>query len=112
MHTHWALPFARTVIEIWEQEAALNDDENTHSKIICHDKIILQNSALVENLLTFQLDARKMISAKNCLKRSDLWMSSIPLLPFLISGFVEPHNMDTKHSQNASAISPSRQTYK
>ena len=40
MHTHWALPFARTVIEIWEQEAALNDDENTHSKIICHDKII------------------------------------------------------------------------
>ena len=72
----------------------------------------MQNPAFVENLLTFQLDARKMISAKNCLIRSDLWMSSIPLLPFLISGFVDPHNMDTKHSQNASAISSSMQMYK
>lgn len=63
---------------------------------------LTQNSELVEILLTFQLDARKTISAKNCLIRPALWMSSIPLLPFLISGFVEPHNMDTKHSQNAS----------
>lgn len=63
---------------------------------------LMQNLELVEILLTFQLDARKMISAKNCLIRPALWMSSIPLLPFLISGFVEPHNMDTKHSQNAS----------
>ena len=50
---------------------------------------------------TFQLDARKMTSAKNCWIRLDLWISSIPLLPFLMSGFVEPHNNDTKKSQNA-----------
>ena len=50
---------------------------------------------------TFQLDARKMTSEKNCWIRLDLWISSIPLLPFLMSGFVEPHNNDTKKSQNA-----------
>lgn len=50
---------------------------------------------------TFQLDARKMTSAKNCWIRLDLCISSIPLLPFLMSGFVEPHNNDTKKSQNA-----------
>lgn len=60
--------------------------------------IIISSSSI--NILTFQFKTRNFTSAKNCKTTLSLLMCSIPTLPFLIKGFVDPHKIATRMSQN------------